>query len=97
MTVCLLGCNKNKDYTQIDEDLIQEYIADNNLDAIATGSGLYYVIETTGNGIFPNLSSFNILIIGIKEVNPSSYNILITSIGCHSFMWMCIICWPHCT
>ena len=57
MTVCLLGCNKNKDYTQIDEDLIQEYIADNNLDAIATGSGLYYVIETTGNGIFPDLSS----------------------------------------
>ena len=57
VALCFLGCNKNKDYTQIDEEIIQEYIADNNLDAVATGSGLYYVIETTGNGVFPDLSS----------------------------------------
>ena len=57
LVMLILSCSKNKDYTQIDEGIIQEYIADNNLDALATGSGLYYVIETTGNGIFPNLSS----------------------------------------
>ena len=57
LAILILSCSKNKDYTQIDEDLIQEYIADNNLDAVATGSGLYYVIETTGNGVFPDLSS----------------------------------------
>ena len=57
LIMLILSCSKNKDYTQIDEDIIQEYIADNNLDAVATGSGLYYVIETTGNGVFPDLSS----------------------------------------
>ena len=57
LVMLILSCSKNKDYTQIDEDIIQEYIADNNLDAVATGSGLYYVIETTGNGVFPDLSS----------------------------------------
>ena len=57
LVILILSCSKNKDYTQIDEDIIQEYIADNNLDAVATGSGLYYVIETTGNGVFPDLSS----------------------------------------
>ena len=57
LVILILSCTKNKDYTQIDEDIIQEYIADHNLDAVATGSGLYYVIETTGNGVFPDLSS----------------------------------------
>ena len=57
LIMLILSCSKNKDYTQIDEDIIQEYIADNNLDAVATGSGLYYVIETPGNGVFPDLSS----------------------------------------
>jgi len=57
LIMLILSCSKNKDYTQIDEEIIQEYIADNNLDAVATGSGLYYVIETTGNGVFPDLSS----------------------------------------
>ena len=57
LAILIFSCSKNKDYTQIDEDIIQEYIADNNLDAVATGSGLYYVIETTGNGVFPDLSS----------------------------------------
>tara|TARA_A200000113_G_C8715343_1_gene306493 strand:- start:143 stop:595 length:453 start_codon:yes stop_codon:yes gene_type:complete len=51
------SCKKETDYNQIDEDLIVQYISDNNLDAVATGSGLYYVIENTGNGDFPNISS----------------------------------------
>ena len=53
----ITSCKKETDYNQIDEDLIVQYISDNNLDALATGSGLYYVIENTGNGDFPNISS----------------------------------------
>jgi FKBP-type peptidyl-prolyl cis-trans isomerase FkpA len=42
-------CNKNVDYTQLDEDIILQYISDNNLNAEPTGS--------TGNGEFPNINS----------------------------------------
>ena len=31
--------------------------SENNFDAVATGSGLYYVIENIGNGDFPDISS----------------------------------------
>ena len=57
LVLSLLGCNKNKDYTQIDDEIIQQYISENNLNATSTSSGLYYIIETTGNGIFPNIYS----------------------------------------
>ena len=57
VVLCFLGCSKNKDYTQIDDEIIQQYISDNNLNATSTSSGLYYVIETTGNGVFPNIYS----------------------------------------
>ncbi len=40
-----------------DETLIQDYIADNNLDAIPSGTGLYYVIEEEGTGLSPTLFS----------------------------------------
>ena len=33
-----------------DDDIIKQYIADNNLTAVATGTGLYYVIENQGTG-----------------------------------------------
>jgi len=51
------GCKKEVDYAQIDEDIIQQYITDNNLNAQATGSGLYYVIDNPGNGDTPNINS----------------------------------------
>ena len=57
VVLSFFGCNKNKDYTQIDDEIIQQYISDNNLNATSTSSGLYYVIETTGNGVFPNIYS----------------------------------------
>ena len=49
------SCTKN--YTQIDEEIILQYISDNNLNAEPTGSGLYYVVNTNGNGNFPNINS----------------------------------------
>ena len=50
------SCNK-VDYVQVDEDIIQQYISDNNLTAEPTGSGLYYVIDVPGTGENPTLSS----------------------------------------
>ncbi len=52
----LSSCNK-VDYVQIDEDIILEYISDNNLNAVPTGSGLYYVIDVPGTGANPTLNS----------------------------------------
>ncbi len=58
LLVMFNSCKKEVvDYTQIDEDIITEYIVDNNLTAIATGTGLYYVVDTPGNGTQPNSQS----------------------------------------
>nr|MBA3683400.1 peptidylprolyl isomerase [Bacteroidota bacterium] len=48
-------CKKKKIKTQaeLDEKIITSYIADNNLNATATGSGLYYVISVQGTGAQP--------------------------------------------
>jgi FKBP-type peptidyl-prolyl cis-trans isomerase FkpA len=53
----LISCKKPVDYNQIDEDLIQQYITDNSLDAQPTGSGLYYVIDNPGNGSTADINS----------------------------------------
>jgi FKBP-type peptidyl-prolyl cis-trans isomerase FkpA len=47
-----LSCAKKKAEEQAkkDDDIIKQYIADNNLTAVATGTGLYYVIENQGTG-----------------------------------------------
>jgi FKBP-type peptidyl-prolyl cis-trans isomerase FkpA len=58
LLVTFSSCKKEVvDYSQIDEDIITQYIADNNLTAIATGTGLYYVIDTPGSGVKPNSQS----------------------------------------
>ena len=56
MVIILFGCNK-VDYIEIDEEIIQQYISDNNLSAQSTGSGLYYVIDVPGTGENPTVSS----------------------------------------
>jgi FKBP-type peptidyl-prolyl cis-trans isomerase FkpA len=47
------GCAKKKAKKQAEADdvIIQQYIADHGLNAVPTGSGLYYVIETQGAGL----------------------------------------------
>ncbi|MGZ3901748.1 MAG: FKBP-type peptidyl-prolyl cis-trans isomerase [Bacteroidia bacterium] len=54
-----LSCKRKKISNQAKEDekLITDYIASNNLNANATGSGLYYVITTQGTGAQPNSNS----------------------------------------
>ncbi len=46
-----------KDYTEIDRDLILQYIADNSLDAQEGLEGVFHVIDTVGTGISPDISS----------------------------------------
>ena len=48
----LSSCAKKKAEKQAieDEEIIQQYISDNNLNATATGSGLYYIIDSQGTG-----------------------------------------------
>ncbi|MFK5879073.1 MAG: FKBP-type peptidyl-prolyl cis-trans isomerase [Flavobacteriaceae bacterium] len=56
----LISCaddDSPKDYTAENEQEILDYIEDNNLDATATGSGLYYVINNQGAGEQPTTNS----------------------------------------
>lgn len=53
----LPSCKKKISQEEADEKIIQQYISDKGLNAKATGSGLYYVIDTEGTGDSPNLNS----------------------------------------
>lgn len=59
LVVSFSSCSKRKAKKQAkeDEEIIQKYISDNKLNAIETGSGLYYVMSTTGTGVNPSISS----------------------------------------
>ena len=48
----LLSCKKDLD--QIDQQVIEQYILDNNLLAESTSSGLHYIIDNQGSGDQPN-------------------------------------------
>jgi len=54
-----IHCNidDHQSQTEIDKEIILKYIADNDLDAMSLGGGLYYVNEETGTGKNPNPSS----------------------------------------
>lgn len=52
------GCKKDeKEQAEKDEEIIQKYIADHNLNATATGSGLYVVVTNQGSGSSCNQNS----------------------------------------
>ena len=44
----LFACKKEQ--FEKDEELIKQYIADNNYNATRTSTGLYYIISDTGTG-----------------------------------------------
>jgi FKBP-type peptidyl-prolyl cis-trans isomerase FkpA len=52
-----VSCKKKMTQAEMDEKIISKYISDHGLNATATGSGLYYLISTEGNGANPGLSS----------------------------------------
>ncbi|MHA7944220.1 FKBP-type peptidyl-prolyl cis-trans isomerase [Formosa sp. 3Alg 14/1] len=45
------------DYNAINNQEIEDYIAENDLNAMSTASGLYYVIEEQGEGVRPTSTS----------------------------------------
>ncbi|MBL4706165.1 MAG: FKBP-type peptidyl-prolyl cis-trans isomerase [Flavobacteriales bacterium] len=55
----LSACSKKRAEKQAEEDeqIILDYIADQGLTAVATGTGLYYVINDAGTGTQPVSSS----------------------------------------
>ncbi|WP_248723536.1 FKBP-type peptidyl-prolyl cis-trans isomerase [Seonamhaeicola sp. ML3] len=60
--VLLFSCKSEsddlfKDYRAENEQEIQDYIAQNNLNATRSNSGLYYVIDEPGTGDQPSFSS----------------------------------------
>ncbi len=62
LIVFFVSCNKNEkttpvDYTAQNEADIVSYIADNNLEAQRSDSGLYYSIDEEGTGERPTASS----------------------------------------
>jgi len=57
LLVFLIYNCKKIDYEVVDNDIIQQFILDNNLNAESTESGLYYVIEVPGTGENPTVSS----------------------------------------
>jgi FKBP-type peptidyl-prolyl cis-trans isomerase FkpA len=57
LAVLFSSCRREKRQAKKDEDIITKYISDYNLNATATGTGLYYVIEVEGTGAQPNSSS----------------------------------------
>ncbi|CAG5084187.1 FKBP-type peptidyl-prolyl cis-trans isomerase [Parvicella tangerina] len=56
VAVVFLGsCRKRKvrKQAEVDEVVITDYLRENNIDATATGSGLYYIIDSIGTGAYP--------------------------------------------
>lgn len=58
LILLFISCNNEDSTTKIqtEEDILQ-YIEDHNLVAEKSDSGLYYVIETQGEGVKPNSNS----------------------------------------
>jgi len=54
-TFSMMSCHK-EDQAEIDQQLIEDFIAEHNLDADSTSSGLYYVIDLPGSADHPTLS-----------------------------------------
>lgn len=50
LSLCFSACTKQ---SEKDEELILEYISANNLDALSTSEGLYYIINEEGTGDRP--------------------------------------------
>lgn len=55
MTVVVaVSCKKKETQAEKDDRLIKEYIADHSLNATATGTGLYVVVDQLGTGLSCN-------------------------------------------
>jgi len=51
LSMCFVACKKDDtNYTEVDEQLIQDYITENNLTTQVTDEGIHYIIESEGTG-----------------------------------------------
>ena len=58
LLIIIASCDTDTtDYGPIDKKIIEDYLADSNLTAQSTASGLYYIIEKTGGANHPNINS----------------------------------------
>ncbi len=57
LSLITISCSKEDDFAEQNENEINAYIEKNNLDAIKSESGLYYVINKAGTGLTPGISS----------------------------------------
>lgn len=58
LLITAVSCEtETTDYGPIDKKIIEDYLADNNLTAQSTASGLYYIIEKPGGVNHPNINS----------------------------------------
>ena len=55
--LAIAGCTLFACKDKSDMEKIEDYLADNNLTATSTPSGLYYIITAEGSGGHPNLNS----------------------------------------
>lgn len=62
ITFLLVSCSNDNSFEPQTEADIIKYIADNNLEAKKTSSGLYYVINKEGIGARPASSSSNVTV-----------------------------------
>jgi FKBP-type peptidyl-prolyl cis-trans isomerase FkpA len=62
--ISVSSCNK-EDQREIDQQLIEDFIIEHNLDADSTSSGLYYVIDEPGSSEHPTINdSVNVNYVG---------------------------------
>lgn len=58
LLIIIASCDTDTtDYGPIDKKIIEDYLADSNLTAQSTASGLYYIIGKTGGANHPNINS----------------------------------------
>jgi FKBP-type peptidyl-prolyl cis-trans isomerase FkpA len=57
IALMISSCKKDEDQAEIDDQIIQSYLKEHNLDAEKHASGLYYIINKEGTGEHPTLNS----------------------------------------
>ena len=57
ISLAFFSCNKKKKQALLDDEIISDYISENQLVATKTESGLYYVINNQGVGNNPTTTS----------------------------------------
>ncbi len=56
--ILFAGCKKeSEEQAEADDEIIQNYLKDNDLDATKHSSGMYYIIDVEGAGYSPNSNS----------------------------------------